>query len=273
MYKKIILLLFTMMIAICFAQRVPENSLDRLLEAAKNYYNNGEYERAISELEKALQYLKQLEQSDQVEAYKYLGFSYVAFGNNAKAKVQFKKALRLDPNLELDPATVSPKIIKVFEEAKSEMAVKPPPPPAKKPKKPEAPVKEVSTFGATWRSCCLPGWGQMYKGESSKGKKLMIAAGVTGGLSALSLIMRQSASEDYSNANPGQEMDDAYERYKLWHNVAIYNVALFSIVYVYNLYDVAFKRTRVKYGMIDAKNGPFCSIHGNRMQLGYRIKF
>ena len=137
MCKKSIILFILVMLGVSFAQQVSADSLELMLERAKTFYDNGEYEHAISELEKALQYLKQLEQGDQVEAYKYLAFSYVAFGDKVKAKEQFKKALALEPNLTLDPATVSPKIIKVFEEAKSEMEIAPTEPQVKEPAEPE----------------------------------------------------------------------------------------------------------------------------------------
>jgi tetratricopeptide (TPR) repeat protein len=277
MFKKFMAFFILVMLGVSFAQKVPEDSLVRILERAKAYYNGGEYEYAIKELEKALQYLKQLKQVDQVEAYKYLAFSYVAFGDRNKAKETFKKALALDPQVELDPATVSPKIIKVFEEAKSEMAkVTPTPkPPVVEPEKPPTARAEVSTFSATWRSCCLPGWGQMYKGDGSKGKKIMIAAGLTGGLSIISITVREITYNNYLDADPHNpdEIKDAYNLYKFWHNATVYSVVGFLGIYVYNLFDVAFTKPGTSYSMIEKENGIDYSLHRDGIKLGYKIKF
>jgi tetratricopeptide (TPR) repeat protein len=273
MSRKCLLMLVCCAIGSVFAQEVPEDSLIRMLEAAKAFYNGGEYESAIRELEDALQYLKQLESSDQVEAYKYLAFSYVAFGDNEKAKVQFKKALMLNPTLELDPAQVSPKIIKVFEEAKSEMATAPPP--VVEPQPPVSPVRKTSMFGALWRSCLLPGWGQKYKGESSKGSKIMLAAGVTFGVSVVSITLMEVSHSAYLDVPPGNtgEMDDKYKMYRFWSNAAFFSTVSFGAVYLYNIYDAAFKRARVKYSLNDTRTGPDLSVGVDRISVGYRMRF
>jgi len=264
------------MFGLSFAQPILEDSLGGMLEQAKEYYNNGEYEYAISELEKALQYLNQLKQSDLVEAYKYLAFSYVAFGDQLKAKDQFRKALALDPQLELDPTTVSPKIIKVFEEAKSEMPPAPPPPPVEEPTKPAVAKKEVvSRLGATMRSCCLPGLGQMYKGQGSKGKIIMIASGLTFSTALISLIMREAAHQEYLDVEPGNidEIDEKYKSFKLWHNASALTSAVFIGIYLYNIYDVLFTNGKIESSMINTDKGFYCEPSLDRIQIGYRMNF
>ncbi|MEO0185077.1 MAG: tetratricopeptide repeat protein [candidate division WOR-3 bacterium] len=277
MLKQICLSLCIVLVGFSFSQQVSGDSLLKMLEKAKLFYNNGEYENAIKQLEDALQYLKQLNQSEQVEAYKYLAFSYVAFGDKERAKEQFKKALLLDPKLELDPATVSPKIIKVFEEAKAEMATvtpKPPPvqPPPTKPTKPVVQPAEVSATGALMRSCCLPGWGQMYKGESSKGKKLMIATAVLLPTAVISTTIQEKKHQKYLDIEPGNEdeMDQAYREYKLWYNITAFSWLTFAGLYFYNLYDVIFTKPATKSSMINFDNGFYCNLTNDYLQFGYK---
>lgn len=276
MRKIFLLLLICFLGSIGFGQEMPEDSLERMLEAAKAYYNNGEYENAIIELEKAMQYLKQLNQTDQVEAYKYLAFSYVAFGNKEKAKEHFKLALTLDPDLELDPAIVSPKIIQVFEEAKSEMVKTPPvKPPDVKPVKPPTTGARVSTFGATWRSCCFPGWGQIYKGQSGKGKKIMILGVTTGSLLLGSALMREAKHNDYLDADPHDPdaIEEAYDSYALWHNITGVNLALFLGVYIYNVYDVVTSKPVVGNSLLQQHEGLYYALSGDRVVVGWKAKF
>jgi tetratricopeptide (TPR) repeat protein len=277
MSKKIWLVLAVFFVGIAFAQQVSEDSLEHMLQRAKLYYNNGEYESAINELEMALQYLKQLESVDQVEAYKYFAFSYVALGDKEKAKELFKTALTLNPDLILDPATVSPKIIKVFEEAKAEMELEPTPV-EPGPPEPVTPLKKhrVSKTSALMRSCCVPGWGQMYKGHSGKGKKIMIASGITLGASIFSFVRRESAHNTYLDIEPGapqSEFDDAYDKYRTWHNIAVFSVALFGGVYAYNIYDVYFSKPTAGFSIHNTDDGFYCQPGIDRIKVGYKMSF
>ncbi|MGB9720485.1 MAG: tetratricopeptide repeat protein [bacterium] len=278
MLNKIFVLFSAVLISLVYGQQVSGDSLLKLLESAKFYYNNGEYESAIKQLENALQYLKQLNQNEQVEAYKYLAFSYVAFGDKDKAKEQFKKALRLDPKLELDPATVSPKIIKVFEEAKAEMItiVEPPPaqPPSPKPTKPEVRPAGVSTTGALVRSCCLPGWGQMYRGESSKGKKLMIATAILLPTSLIATSIQNVKHDNYLDIEPGNEdeMNRAYREYRIWYNITAFSWFAYLGLYAYNIYDVIVTKPRIKSSMNVNDKGFYCRSTSNYFQFGYNVQ-
>ncbi|UCG29646.1 MAG: tetratricopeptide repeat protein [candidate division WOR-3 bacterium] len=268
------LLLSCLMFQIGFAQSVTEDSLEIMLNKAKDYYYRGEYESAIRELENALKYLKQLKLADQVEAYKYLAFSYVAFGDRTAAKMQFKKALALDPQMELDAATVSPKIIKVFEEAKGEISAAP----LVEPSEPTVPARteEISGFDATIRSCCVAGWGQMYRGEKSKGTKLMIAYGVTLVSTLGSSIIRENKRNEYLDlywTQPSATFDDAYEEYKFWHNVTIVNALLFLGVHVYNLYDIIFKKPSVRTSLLKSERGFICAFDKEQVRIGYNLNF
>ena len=268
-----VLLLGCLVVQIGFSQTVSQDSLETMLGQAKTHYYNGEYENAIKELEKALVYLRQLKRTDQVEAYKYLAFSYVAFGDRTKAKEQFRKALVLDPELELDPATVSPKIIKVFEETKAEMAVAPPAEPSEP--TPVTYKEERRGFDATIRSCCVGGWGQMYRGEKSKGTKMMIAWGVTLGSTLVSWIVTENRHEEYEvlRSQNAADYDAAYDKYKLWYNIAAANTVIFIGVHAYNLYDIIFHKPSTSTSMSEFDRGFICEASKDYIRLGYKVKF
>ncbi len=277
MLKKFIF--FAVLFGFCSGQQVTGDSLLKMLDNAKSYYNNGEYENAIKQLENALQYLKQLNKNEQVEAYKYLAFSYVAFGDKEKAKEQFKKALNLDPKLELDPATVSPKIIKVFEEAKAEIVSITPAPqpvqtPSVKPVQPFAKKGIVSTSGALLRSCCLPGFGQMYKGESSKGKVMIITTAVLFPTTLIATSIQNVKHDEYLNIEPGNKdgMDRAYKEYRTWYNISAICWLSFLGFYGYNIYDVITSKPGIQSSMIQDKNGFYCRLNGDELELGYVLK-
>lgn len=225
------------------AQTIPADSLNSMLEQAKACYLNAEYEKAISQLEKIIQFPSLLNVNEQAEVYKYLAFSYVAFGDTYKAKEQFKKLLALNPGLDLDPVTVSPKITRVFEETKSEM---PPTAGALLP----SDQSSKSRFDALWRSCLMPGWGQRYLGETGKGNKMTTAAGISLGTVLLSGISACLAHSAYNNAAPSS-ITDAYRSYKILYNVSSFCIASFIGIYLYNVGDAIFAGGKEPSSMID----------------------
>ncbi len=270
---------------LCFGQQVSGDSLLKMLEHAKSYYNGGEYEQAITELEKALQFLKQLNQIDQVEAYKYLAFSYVAFGDKEKAKEQFRLALKLEPDMELDPSTVSPKIIKVFEEVKAEVVVAPPvkppvtppvKPPVTPPVKPPAIQSKKSPILAAGMSCCLPGLGQMYRGEKKTGTTLLIMTGATYIPFLVSAGIAEKKHQQYLDVPPDDTtgwMDRAYKSYRTWCTIRGVTGTAAVGVWLYNLYDIIFTKPPVKTSWGLNGDGFYCNLDPERMEAGYRIGF
>ena len=133
----------------------------------------------------------------------------------------------------------------------------------------------MSGFDATIRSCCVGGWGQMYRGETSKGRKMMIAWGVTGGATLVSWIIagnKENAYKDLSSIQP-EDFDDAYEEYKLWFNIAAANTIVFLGVHAYNLFDIIFRKPQTRTSMTESERGFICEANPHRVQVGYRLSF
>ena len=63
----------------------------------------------------------------QIDVRKYLGFAYVALDEPQLALEAFTKAIALQPAMELSTITTSPKILRVFHEAKNSFREKKPP--------------------------------------------------------------------------------------------------------------------------------------------------
>lgn len=68
------------------------NEMDKLFNIATNYFNNGSYNDAEKQLKQVVA-LK----PDKVDAYYYLGNTYVKLGKNDLAEQNFQKASQLDP--------------------------------------------------------------------------------------------------------------------------------------------------------------------------------
>ena len=83
--------------------------LNRGLQA----YQAADFDRTISELDEAIR-LGLSDKDDLIKAYLYLGFAYIAKNQRLHAEVEFGKAIKLEPTLNLDPKIYSSKIISVF---------------------------------------------------------------------------------------------------------------------------------------------------------------
>lgn len=267
MNKKLSVVLVLLMFAgALFSQVQPdESNILKMLEQSKAYYNAGEYEKAIAELEKALNLLYKLKQNDRVEAYKYLGFSYVAFGDVAKAKESFKLALSINPGLSLDPATVSPKIIQVFEQAKAEMPQKSVPPYVEP--EPEE-YKRVDYTGAMIRSAVLPGWGQKYKGDANKGTIFMA---MTGGFVASGII---SAIAEKKAHNAYKEDYNKHGVYSFWFNMTRLMFIGAAGTWAYAVFDAGFMKPSTKTSLYEFDNRSRICLkpEGIKISLEYNIK-
>jgi tetratricopeptide (TPR) repeat protein len=73
-----------------------------LLVAGIAAYENGKYVEAAKALRAAL--ATRLDKSDQLAVHKYLAFIECSTGRRNQCREEFRKALRIDPSFELEPA-------------------------------------------------------------------------------------------------------------------------------------------------------------------------
>lgn len=80
----------------------PKHRGEGALRAGLRQYEDGRYADSARSLQRALDL--GLDKADQVTAHKYLAFMHCAAGRKAQCRNEFRRALRIDPNLELDAA-------------------------------------------------------------------------------------------------------------------------------------------------------------------------
>ncbi len=104
--------------AVLPAQAAPQSvTLRETLRA----YDSLDFTRAIALGRRAL--TERLSGPDQARAYELLGFSYSATDSQVKAVDAFKQGILLDPDHQLDPNKVSPKITSLFYSALGQVLV------------------------------------------------------------------------------------------------------------------------------------------------------
>jgi Tfp pilus assembly protein PilF len=84
-------------------------------------YNDGNYAAAVKKLSAAGE-IWAGDKGIQVQAHKYMAFSYCVMGRHLPCRQEFDKALKLDPSFDLEPGEKGhPLWGPVFEKAKKEM--------------------------------------------------------------------------------------------------------------------------------------------------------
>ena len=185
------------------------------LDAIWEAYQQFEYAAARELAKTALDAYNNPE--DLAEVHVILGLISFSENRALEANLQFREALRLNRNVELDPLLVSPKILDFFEEVRAGLAQagqEEPPDPGVVPRYVLVPDRRVE---GTLRSMVLPGWGQLYKGERTKGFVLLGAWGFMVAGSVTAHVLRRQARNTYLDAGTPEEALDRYDTFNERH--------------------------------------------------------
>lgn len=221
------------------------SDFEKALENAKIYYDQGDFTKSIEELKKAMDSLEGQNNEDKVEAYKYLGFSYVAFGEKEKAKEEFKKVIKLKPSMKLDATIVSPKIIAVFAEARAELeaegfdftkpvSIETIPTP-----QPRIPG-QITKSGAFFRSLFIPGLGQIYKGQKTKGYVIMGSGVIFLGATLGAMGDYNDKKDAYESAAYNDDFEKLFKDYEDAASKASAMATITGVIWMYNIIDASF---------------------------------
>ena len=189
----------------------------------ESLYNQGQYQKVIEVSDSALRTSQNLPDSVLVKLYTYQAFSYVALDKKEQAINTFHYLLIINPQLDLDPKFVSPKIIEVFEESRRLKGDT-----IKLKQSEYVPIEDIiknqsnqTIRNRRMRSLLYPGLGQLYQNKKVKG--YLFLTGETISLVGLvtSYFLTKSAHQKYLNNRDVNQMDKLYNNYTLWYKVRV----------------------------------------------------
>jgi tetratricopeptide (TPR) repeat protein len=101
--------------------------VDAWIDEGQSYLRGARYEEAIESAQKARAALERLGDGGAVSSRAarleiLSGSAEVALGRGSDAEASFTRALEADPSLRLDSASVSPKVVRAFEETRKSIA-------------------------------------------------------------------------------------------------------------------------------------------------------
>ncbi len=194
-----------------------------LLSPLDSLYASGNYLAVIEEGNRLLADTT-LKLEERIDIHKKLASSYVAIGNERLAKLDFLEALLLDYNLDLDPRLTSPKVMKIFMDAKKSFALPPTIPP-----RPERNL----------RSVLIPGIAQRREDREKLGNTLIVSSIISIGGVIASHIMCDRAHERYLDAENEEVIERRYNEYKTWYNVRGIFITSGVVTYLLHLISLA----------------------------------
>jgi tetratricopeptide (TPR) repeat protein len=249
----------------------------QILEDIKEAYNQFHYDEVVSLCLRALAADPPPTLQDQVELYTHLAFASIALGKPEEAKVAFRSALDIDPDLILDPIYVSPKIIAIFDEIKTEkerepgdLGIQP-----QELQLLSAIEKLEMCQGGAWRSLILPGWGQLYKGQKTKAIVHFTVQTLNVGTLLYAHFQMKQAHEDYLQAREPATIESKYDRYNSFYKLRNYCILSTAVVWLYSHIDAAV--TSPKTEVRNQENGQIQRISprltSNSIGFMYTVQF
>ena len=239
------------------------------VEAMWDAYQQLDYASAADSARTALDTFEAYSRDELAQIHTILGLIEYSQNQPQDARDQFTAALSLNPNLTLDPLMVSPKILTFFEEVQAEFrhmrgdeesasdAVR-------------YVIVEDRRSEAALRSMVLPGWGQIHKGDRTKGRVLLGLWGTLVGSTAAAHLLRANAERDYDAATTPAEALDRYDTFNTWHQTRNALLLGAATVWAYSYIDAL-----VTGGASPERNTFFVAptFSSGQMHISLRLQF
>lgn len=201
-----------------------------VLADAKGAYENFDFEQARAILVAFIAEPARATTNELAQAHLLLGVIDYTENRTEAARGRFVSALQLQPGIRPDVATVSPKIVEFFDSLILTQEAS----------RGEAEIRYVTLVderpGAALRSMLLPGWGQLHKGDRTKGVVLGSAWVATAGATAFMHASRARAREAYiDESDPefvAQKYDTFNRRHRIRNALALSAAGVWLVAYV-----------------------------------------
>ena len=224
--------IFIMLLAfqILWAQPSPTDVLQ-----VKYYYESVAFEKVISLGKKLLHSPEEKTPEELALVHRYMALSYYNLGQLDSSRAHFLSLLSIQSDTELDPVTVSPKIIDFFNSIKKDYVAL---------QRADAMpgftryifVKDLRP-AAGWRSALLPGWGQFYKKQKIRGIILGGAFWSSLVATGIAALKEGQTHRDYLDSQTPDDINRNYDTYNKWYKTRRFLTVTTAILWGITLGD------------------------------------
>jgi hypothetical protein len=181
-----------------------------------------------------------------LETHKILGVIAYQDGNLSQANVQFEQALSIDRTARLDSVYVSPKIIQFFDELKASYNSRTKASETEKSIQYRYLLQHDPRPAAALRSMIVPGWGQLYKNDQSKG---FILVGATAAVTLATVVfhfLQEDAHDQYLKATDQNAIEQKYDKYNTFYKLRNNTALLGGAIWLYAFFDALLTEPKEK---------------------------
>jgi hypothetical protein len=168
--------------------------------------------------------------SDSIRVFELWAFAQVATGRNEVAALTFQRLLTLQPDLQLDAETVSPKIRSVFDQVKQEM---------RSSTKPVPPLQHDTVLLRPHvpLSVLIPGLYQVQQRRKTKGYALLFSGAISLAGLVASEVAYERAHNQYLNTTQPSMIPARYNTANNWFRTRTVFVGTTTLIWLCGLID------------------------------------
>jgi len=223
--------------AFAFANQALAQSKLPSLEDIASAYTNFNYQRLDSLVNSALAAYDKYQPDELLRIHLYQGSALYTQGRVDSARAHFAAMLSINPNVEIDAENFSPKIIALVNDMRPQFSTP----------QPATPTQQIRYIilpdqrpDAAWRSLVLPGWGQRFKGQKTKGAILSAAAAACAASLAIAHYKNLRTHDAYLKATDPVDIENRYADYSKWNKMRAGLLWSTGIVWGYAFFDALF---------------------------------
>jgi len=244
-------------------------------EKIKSEYESFEYERVI---QLSGNFLKQpgVERTIKIDVHFMRAISFYSIAVEDSAVSNFLQILKINKNYSPDPENVSPKIILLFNNVKSDYLKSIEPPPVvtdslqQFQNSPEY-IREQMKISII-QNIALPGLGQIYKGDTPKGYILSALSAINLATMIYFIFDTNKKSDLYLNETNKDLIGERYDDYNRSYKTRNILIASYAVIWIYGQLDLLlFNNTTTTDTNIP--NEVTVNFHGNDIWFNYKFGF
>jgi hypothetical protein len=257
------------LISTCFGQSVN-------FQQVKQKYESFEFEKTI-QLSNELLKDSILSAPVRMDIYLMRAISFFSIGDEINCRSSFFEILKLNRNYSPNPSAISPKIIELFNEVKTEFSKNETYQMKTDSVKTNIPIKVFDDDlmkNCAIRNLIVPGWGQIYSGNTIKGIILSTLSTATLASMIHYISDANKKEDDYLNESTEELMQGKYDSYNKSYKIRNALIISYAAVWLFSQLDLLFfsdEELFLKTG--NTVETSFNQVGSSDFKLNFRISF
>ena len=265
--KRLLLIFLLFSVTQAFAQTVNYDAVEKEFES----FNHEKVIKLSSELLKTAS----LSDSLTINLCVMRAISFYSLGEENNSKISFTEILKINKDYVPDPSIVSPKLVSLFNEVKEaylKTIVSTEPVDSTTVTKVQKVFDNELMKNSLTRNIALPGWGQLYAGNKTKGIVLSALSGATLVSTVYFIFNTNSKENDYLNETNKNLIQQKYNSYSTSYKIRNTLIIAYAAIWVFSQLDLILSNDEIFMREPPASNNEIPPSN-NEISFSVRIPF